>query len=66
MSVSTPILSFIFKNSLYSGSIAMLVSLVLVPLISLVTPKLKRADVNEMFSCYDEDVSVSVKKSLGN
>ena len=66
MSVSGPVLSFVFKNSLYSGSIAMLVSLVLVPIISLVTPKLPKKDVDSMFTCYDEDVSVSVKKSLGN
>lgn len=64
--VSGPVLSFVFKNSLYSGSIAMLVGLILVPLVSLVTPKLNHKDTEDMFSCYDEDVSVSVKKSLGN
>ncbi len=66
MSVSGPVLSFVFENSLYSGSIAMIAGLILVPLVSLITPKLKRDEVNNMFSCYDEDVSVSVKKSLGN
>lgn len=64
--VDDPVLSFVFKNSLYSGAIAMIVGLILVPLVSLITPKLNKKDTEDMFSCYDEDVSVSVKKSLGN
>ena len=64
--VSGPVLGFVFKNSLYSGSIAMLGGLVLVPIISLLTPKMKKDEVDKMFACYEDDVSVNVKQSLGN
>ncbi|MCI8331707.1 MAG: sodium:solute symporter [Clostridiales bacterium] len=65
-SVSGPVLGFVFRNSLYSGSIAMIGGLILVPLISLITPKLNAKKVDEMFSCYEDTVNVNVKKSLGN
>ena len=65
-SVSGPVLGFVFRNSLYSGVVSMLGGLILVPLVSLFTPKLDRKSVDQMFSCYEDSVSVNVKKSLGN
>ena len=47
-------LSFVFKNSLYSGSIAMLGGLVIVPIISLITPKPNKELVDGCFSCYEQ------------
>ncbi|MBE6700538.1 MAG: sodium:solute symporter [Ruminococcaceae bacterium] len=59
------LLGFIFRNSLYSGVFAMLGGLILVPIISLITPKLKKEDTDEMFSCYHKEVKVLSKESLG-
>ena len=56
---------FVFKTSLHSGVVAMLLGLVLVPLVSLLTRKSRPNGVEEMFSCYDEKVVSSAKKSLG-
>ena len=38
--------------------------LVLVPVISLVTPKMDKDVINKMFDCYDKKVLVSVKETL--
>lgn len=65
-SVSGGILEFVFKNSLYSGVVAMVGGLILVPIISLLTPKMKKDQVNAMFTCYNENVTVQATKSLGN
>jgi len=56
---------FIFKTSLHSGAVAMILGLIIVPLISLITPKLKSEDVDQMFSCYEKDNVVKVTKALG-
>ena len=55
----------LFKTSIHSGSFAMLLGLVLVPVISLVTRRLDSAAVEQMFSCYREKSSVPVTKALG-
>ncbi|MBR6554137.1 MAG: sodium:solute symporter [Clostridia bacterium] len=56
---------FLFKTSLHSGVVAMLLGLVLVPLASLLTRKSCPKGVEEMFACYDEKVVSTAKKSLG-
>ncbi|MBE6586981.1 MAG: sodium:solute symporter [Ruminococcaceae bacterium] len=61
-----PVLSFVFTNSLYSGVFAMLGGLVIVPVVSLITPKMKKDTVDRMFVCFDENVTVKTTKSLGN
>ncbi len=62
---TTPILSFIFTNSLYSGVFAMLGGLILVPIVSLLTQKTLPENINEKFSCYDVEIVTSQKNSLG-
>jgi SSS family solute:Na+ symporter len=57
---------FVFKTSLHSGVVAMLLGLALVPLVSLLTRKSRPNGVEEMFSCYDEKVVSTAKKSLGD
>lgn len=47
-----------------AGAIAMLVGFVVVPVVSLVTPKMDKKQVEEIFSCYDRQVIVSTKKIL--
>lgn len=61
---SGTVLSYIFASSIRSGVLAMAGGLVIVPLISLVTPKMSEAEVEEKFSGYDKKVLVSVKETL--
>ena len=60
------LLSFVFKNSLYSGVFAMVGGLILVPLVSLVTQKTKPKDVDAMFECYNATKTVEITESLGD
>ena len=62
---TTPVLSFVFTNSLYSGVFAMVGGLVLVPIVSLLTQKTLPKNVEEKFSCYDATVITNAKNSLG-
>ena len=62
--VSGPVLSLIFKNSLYSGVFTMLASIVIVPVVSLLTQKSRPAKVEDMFQCYDRKVTVQVRNVL--
>ena len=69
LGVFTPtgaVLSFVFRNSLYSGVFAMVGGLIIVPVVSLLTKKPAKADVDAMFSCYGEKVTVETTKSLGD
>ncbi len=57
-------LNYIFKTSIHSGVIAMVGGLIIVPIISLLTGKMNKADVEEMFTCFEEKVEVAKKQSL--
>ena len=56
---------FVFQNSLYTGVIAMLAGLIIVPIVSLCTQKKKPDNVETIFECYNKDVKVKHKQSLG-
>jgi SSS family solute:Na+ symporter len=47
-----------------AGAIAMITGLIVVPVVSLLTPKLEKKKVDEIFTCYDEPVSVKQKTAL--
>ena len=47
-----------------AGAIAMIAGLVVVPVVSVVTPKLKKERVEDIFSCYEEKVTITKKRSL--
>ncbi len=49
-----PVLEFVFKNSLYSGVFAMIGGLVIVPIVSLLTPKTLPQNLDEKFSGYQK------------
>lgn len=66
LAAAPALLQFVFKNSIYSGAIAMLVSLVIVPVVSLVTPKLDQKLVDDCFACYDKETKVTQKTALGD
>lgn len=54
----------IFSNSIIAGAVAMVVSLIIVPIVSRITPQLTDGSKNAIFSCYTETVVVSKKQSL--
>ncbi|HOO27779.1 MAG TPA: sodium:solute symporter, partial [Lachnospiraceae bacterium] len=54
----------LFSSPITAGAFAMLASLVIVPLVSLFTPKLSSRSIDSIFECYTETVIVSKKKSL--
>ena len=47
-----------------AGAITMIVGLIVVPVVSLITPKMNKEYVEEIFTCYDETVVVHKTKSL--
>ncbi|MCQ2595279.1 MAG: sodium/solute symporter [Treponemataceae bacterium] len=53
-----------FMNPINCGAVAMVGGLVLVPLVSLVTPKMQASFVDKIFTCYDEKVEVEQKMYL--
>ncbi|MBE5922610.1 MAG: sodium:solute symporter [Lachnospiraceae bacterium] len=55
-----------FASPINAGAAAMIASLVVVPIVSLMTPKMKKEKVDEIFSCYDEKIEVKKKTSLGH
>lgn len=63
LTVSNMFFKFI-ASPINAGAIAMVASLIIVPLVSFVTPKMKQESVDEMFSCYDQKVTVTEKTSL--
>lgn len=65
LKISGGFLGFVFTNSLYSGVFAMVGGLILVPIVSLLTKKPAKNEVDAMFSCYEKKVTVGVTESLG-
>lgn len=63
ITVSNMYLHFI-QSPINAGAIAMVAGLIVVPIVSLVSPKLNKANVESIFTCYDEKVEVTTKKSL--
>ncbi len=51
-------------SSIVAGAVAMILSLIVVPIVSLITPKMPKASLLDIFSCYTETVIVSKKESL--
>ena len=62
---SCKLLAFVFNNSIYSGVIAMVGGLVIVPLVDLVSQKLRPVHVEDMFSAYNERRTVDITDNLG-
>ena len=61
--VANMFLKFI-ASPINAGAVTMLAGLVIVPLVSLITPKLSKEKVDGIFSCYDEKVTVEKRYSL--
>lgn len=54
----------IFKSPINCGAIAMIGGLIIVPLVSLITPKLSISSQEKIFACYEEKVQVTKKVVL--
>lgn len=60
------VLPAIMQSPVNCGAIAMLAGLVIVPVVSLITPKPDSTLVEETFACYDKTSPVRQKTSLGD
>ena len=63
MRASFPVL---LQSPINCGAFAMLAGLILVPVVSYITPKPDRELVENAFACYDKKVAVSQKRSLND
>lgn len=63
ITVSNMFLKYI-ASPINAGAIAMIAGLVIVPAVSLISPKIKREKLDEIFECYDEQVTITKKRSL--
>ncbi len=61
--VANMFLKFI-ASPINAGAVTMVAGLIIVPLVSLITPKLAKDKVDGIFSCYDEKVTVEKRYSL--
>ncbi|HIY20030.1 MAG TPA: sodium:solute symporter [Candidatus Blautia avistercoris] len=63
ITVSNMFLHFI-ASPINAGAIAMVAGLVIVPVVSVLTPKPEKQHMDSIFACYDEPVSVKLKIAL--
>ena len=54
------------NNPIYAGAFCMLAGMIIVPLVSLATPKPAKALVEDAFSCYSKRVTVPQTEALGD
>ena len=52
------------QSPINAGAIAMIAGLIVVPVVSLITPKMKKDKTDEIFTCYDETVTVHKRRSI--
>lgn len=55
----------ILRSPINAGAFVMLASLIIVPVVSMLTPVQDSGFVDECFSCYDKPVTVKARESLG-
>ena len=63
ITVSNIFLKYI-ASPINAGAIAMVAGLIVVPVVSLITPKMKEEEVDPIFTCLEEKVLVSKRKSI--
>jgi len=64
--VVKPMFPAILQSPINAGAFCMLAGLIIVPVVSLITPKMDKAYVDQVFSCYDRQVVVNVTDSIGD
>ncbi len=60
-----PMFPALMQSPIVCGVVVMLLGLIIVPIVSLVTPKIEASKTEEMFSCYHKKVVVDTIDSLG-
>ncbi len=60
------LLGFNVASPVNLGMFTMLIGLVLVPLVSLITPKMKKAELDSIFACYKQKAEVEVTEAIGD
>ena len=63
ITVANMFIGFI-ESPINAGAVAMAAGLVVVPVVSLITPRPDKEKVDDIFACYDEKVTISRKRSL--
>ena len=63
LTVANMFIGFI-ESPINAGAAAMIAGLIVVPMVSLISPKLEKKKVDEIFECYEEKVVISRKRSL--
>ncbi len=63
ITVSNMFLKYI-ASPINAGAIAMVAGLIVVPLVSLITPKMDKVKLEKLFACYEEEVVITKKHSL--
>ena len=63
ITVANMFLKFI-ESPINAGAIAMVASLIVVPIVSFVTPKIQKEKVESIFACLEETVTVRRKRSI--
>lgn len=58
------VMNDLFGSPINAGAFAMVVGLIIVPVVSLLTPKMNQKKVEEIFECYEETVTVHTKESI--
>ena len=61
-----PLFPAILQSPINAGAFCMIAGLIIVPVVSLITPKMDKAYVDQVFSCYDRQVTVNVTDSIGD
>lgn len=67
LGVGLTVANMFFKfiaSPINAGAITMIAGLIVVPIVSMVTPKMKKEYVEDIFTCYNETVTVHKKSSL--
>lgn len=65
ITVSNMFIGYI-ASPINAGAIAMVAGLIIVPVVSFVTPKIDRQKTDRIFTCYDEKVTSTKRRSLEN
>ena len=60
-----PLFPAILQSPINAGAFCMIAGLILVPIVSMVTKPMPASLTEQVFSCYDRTVTVSVKDSIG-
>jgi len=56
----------ILQSPINAGAFCMIAGLIIVPVVSAFTKKPDQKHLEDVFSCYDQSVTVKVKHSLGH